>query len=102
MTALLEGGIIDEDGLGNPIYGPPTEAPFLGEFRPLAGSEPPLANRDLVVTRFRVFLPASVAIKSSDKVVFRGDTYAVIGEPEPHNIGGRIHHYEVVVERTAG
>lgn len=101
IVGLKRGEIIDYDSRGNPIYGPDEEITFYGELRPLQGSET-VGGRDLVITRFRMFIPRAVGITAFDKITIDGQEYTVEGEPEPHNIGGRIHHFEAIVRRATG
>lgn len=90
------------DDFGNPVPGPSVETPFYGELRPLTGDERADGTRDLVKTRFKVYTPPSVDLTAYDSVRALGQDYSVVGEPEPHNVGGRVHHYEVLVERIVG
>ncbi|MGD7706344.1 hypothetical protein [Microlunatus sp. Y2014] len=101
LVGLQRGEQTGVDRYGNPIYGPDIEVPFYGELRPLVGDEN-LVNRELVITRFRMFIPRTVIFTAFDKVRYDGKDYQFVGHPEPHNIGGRIHHHEVVVERATG
>lgn len=80
-----------------------------GNTRPVYGDLVPLASElytdagQQIVTRYRVFLPVSAGlVVASDKVVVDGLKYGVKGDAEPHRLGGRLHHYEAVVERVQG
>lgn len=101
IEGFKPGEQIGTDPLGNPIFGPDEEITFYGELRPLQGSET-IAGRDAVTTRYRMFIPRTITITSFDKITINGTEYDVEGEPEPHSIGGRLHHYEVIVKRVAG
>ena len=105
VTGLIRGEMTGKDGHGNPIYGPDELVPMYGELRPLTGEEKGAGNnRDIVVTRFRVFLPPTGGdqLGAFDKLTVMGLDYNVVGVPEPHHISGRVHHYEVIVERVTG
>lgn len=102
IIGIGKGQEIGRDRYGNPIMGPDIEETLYGEFFPNESSEPTEANRDLVVTRFRVILPARAQLTAYDKLRILGQDYNLIGQPMPLVMNGRIHHYEVVVERTTG
>lgn len=100
IHALKQGGQIGTDDWGDPIYGPDVDDVFYGEIRPLQGDERVTAHSaEVITTRFQLFIPAKTDITAYDKVVVFGQEYQVKGQPEPHNIGGRIHHFEAIVER---
>lgn len=101
IDGLKRGEQTGTDSRGNPIYGPDEEVVFYGELRPLQGSET-VAGRDEVTSRFRLFIPRSITITAFDKITIDGRGYNVEGDPEPHNIAGRLHHHEVVVKRVDG
>lgn len=73
-----------------------------GDLVPLASEEYTDAGQQ-IVTRYRVFLPVSAGlVTATDEVVVDGIRYGVRGDAEPHRLVGRLHHYEVVVERVQG
>lgn len=73
-----------------------------GDLVPLASEEYTDAGQQ-IVTRYRVFLPASAGlVVGTDEIVVDGIRYGVKGDAEPHRLGGRLHHCEVVVERVQG
>ena len=88
--------------IGNEIVSPPKTVTFRGELRPLTGAETDNGTRDTVVTRFRLFFPRHVTLTATSTVAVAGTDYKIVGEPEPHSIGGRVHHYEVLLERITG
>lgn len=102
---ILRRGQVDTDAMGSPIYAN-TETPIKGELIPMQGDEFSAAQAQ-VITRFRVLLPASYgglglplasdAIKDPE-----GFKYEMKGKPEAHRLNGRLHHWEVVVERVTG
>ena len=102
IKALRRGPLLGKDAHGKPIYGPDIEQWFYGDLRPLSGEEIFNAGGTTVITRFRLFTPPMVTLDSTTKITAFGSTYAVVSEPEPHNIGGQLHHYEVLVERRTG
>jgi hypothetical protein len=90
------------DDYGAPIY-TTTSTDYRAEVRPL-GSAENVDGRDQVTTRYRVFLPASLAgtVNSTSAITWTGGTYQVDGDVERHKVGGRLHHLEAVVKRTTG
>lgn len=102
ITTLTKGDVIGYDAHGNPTYGPDVEGTIHGELRPLQGDEPATAFHDRVVTRYRLYAPPTATLTAYDSIRILGSRYGLIGQPEPHTIGGRLHHYEVIVERTTG
>lgn len=102
IVGLQRGAIIGYDDFGNPIYGPDVEVPFYGELRPLQGDELADGTRDFVTTRYRLYAPAGIDVTAYDKVRIGTLDYEVSGEAEPHNINGRPHHREVLVQRSTG
>ena len=102
---ILRRSEVGEDDLGIPIYGT-TETTVRGELVPLSGEESTAAQQQ-VVTRFRAFLPPSCgglgAPEPTDALKDpEGLKYEVKGQPEPHRLGGRVHHWELIVERITG
>ena len=96
------GELIGRDSRGNPIYSKPTTTTHYGEFRPLQGDED-YRTGETITQRFRVFLPATAGdTPGTASLAVMGKQYRLVGNAEPHNIGGRVHHYELVVERTTG
>jgi hypothetical protein len=101
VSATLEGGYI-EDEFHNEIPVPGETITFRAELRPLTGDEKDSAERDLIVTRFRLFYPRTIMLTALCTVNVNGQEYKIVGQPEPHSIGGRVHHYEVLLERITG
>ncbi|MBZ4498034.1 hypothetical protein [Dermacoccus sp. Tok2021] len=103
VTTKVPGGPSGEyDDFGNEIVSPPKTVAFRGELRPLSGAETDNGARDMVITRFRLFYPRRIAFTATSTVLVSGLEYKVVGEPEPHSIGGRLHHHEVLLERVTG
>lgn len=102
ITVSVPGEMIGRDSRGNPIYADPVVTTYYGEFRPLQGDEV-YQRSQTTFTRFRVYLPAeATGIPHTATVTVMGHEYELVGEPEPHNIGGRLHHHEIVVQRRTG
>lgn len=102
---ILRREVVGEDELGDPVYGT-TETVVHGELVPLGGEESTAAQQQ-VVTRFRAFLPPTYGglgvPKPTDALKDpEGQKYEVKGQPEPHRLGGRVHHWELIVERVTG
>lgn len=90
------------DQLGNPIY-EDVETLFPAEVRPLDSSETVNAASQ-VQTRYRVFLlPAALGLLTSGgAITWRGKSYEIEGDVEPHTLRGRVHHVELIARRTSG
>ena len=102
IAVTVPGEIIGKDPRGNPIYSDPVVTTHYGEFRPLQGDEDYRTGEN-ITQRFRVFLPPSAGeTPGTSSLEILGHAYQLVGNTEPHNIGGRVHHYEVVVERVTG
>ena len=101
MKATLEGGFI-EDEYHNEIPVPGEVITFRGELRPLTGDERDTGERDVIITRFHLFYPRTVTLTALCTVNVNGIEYKIAGQPEPHSIGGRVHHYEALLERITG
>lgn len=92
---------IGVDEYYTPIYDD-VETIVPAEVRPLTSEETP-GTTTLVKTRYRVFLPTSATeLTSIDAMTWRGQTFEVVGDYEPHVVNGRLHHIEVVVQRRGG
>lgn len=70
------------------------------EVRPIDSDEAPDRSAP-TVTRLRMFLPARADVTASDRIRWRGASYAVQGDVERHEIGGRVHHQEAIVARSS-
>lgn len=94
--------LLGTDDWGDPIYGSDVDDVFYGEVRPLQGDEKVTAHSTgVITTRFKLFIPATTDITAYDKVVIFGQDFQVKGQPEPHNVSGRIHRFEAIVERIS-
>lgn len=97
-VAVLRREQIGKDEYGTPIYGD-VEIASPAEVRPLTSDEA-TDTTGIVTTRYRVFLPPSAdELTSVDALTWRGQKYEVMGDYEPHLVGGRLHHIEVIVRR---
>lgn len=101
VTVLTRVAGADYDAHGNVIYHD-VETPERAEVRPLSTSEPFDPGRDVVITRYKVFLPPWAMVTSSTALRWRGSTYEVDGDVEPHTSHGRTHHLEAVIRRVSG
>jgi hypothetical protein len=89
--------VIGRDRYGNDVLQDP-EHTYAAEIRP-RGSQEPIEGP--FTTRYRVFLPASADdVTPADAVRWRGATLKLQGDVEPHTFGGRLHHFEVIAQRT--
>ena len=80
-----------------------------GQTRTVWGDLTPLKSEEYtdtgqqVVTRYRVHLSVGAApIRATDAIVVDGLKYGIKGDPEPHRLRGRLHHFEAIVERVQG
>lgn len=97
------------DEAGNPIYDDygndqyvDVEVAYPAEVRPL-GSAETVGGRQTVESRYRVFLPPTATdVTATDALGWRDATLELQGDVEPHTIGGRVHHYEVIAARITG
>lgn len=88
------------DDLNNPVY-EDILMPVRGEVRPMLSTEG-VAQEGQVVSRYRVFLgPNHADIDPSDGIRWRGRTFEVEGDVEPHMHHGRVHHVEFTMKRVS-
>lgn len=98
---VLRRVLVGYDAHGNPRY-QDQEHPYRAEVRPLSTKDSSDPASSTVITRFRVFLPASASgLVGTDALTWRGASYEIEGTVEPHTINGRLHHYEVLVKRAS-
>jgi hypothetical protein len=90
------------DDYGNPVYSD-VETVFPAEVRPLESSET-VAGRTQVQTWFRMFLPVAAldSLSSGGAIGWRGKSYEIEGDVEPHSLRGRVHHVELIAKRVSG
>jgi Phage head-tail joining protein len=69
------------------------------EIQPIKAGEA-VVNEQRTITRWRVFLPASSNLVSTDRVSWAGATYEVDGEVEQWTRRRRLHHLEAVLQRV--
>jgi len=89
------------DDYGNPFYADVESDPIPAELHPLGSEEALSADRTVVITRFRVVVGPKVTISPSSAIRWRGTTYEVNGDIEPHTAGGRLRHHEFTIRRAA-
>lgn len=94
------------DAYGNPAadWDDPTETAVDGvAVAPRVDTEDRSAGRQGVIVGLTLYLPAGAAIAATDRVVVRGDTYEVDGEPgdwrSPYSTAKGV---EVAVRRVVG
>lgn len=86
---------------GEPVYTDVTSGPIPAEVRPLGSAETVDAGANVVTTRYRVFVGPDTVLDATSAVTWRGGSYEVEGDLEPHVLGGRVHHHELIVKRSA-
>jgi hypothetical protein len=92
------------DGHGNPTvdWGSETTAIVPAVVSPSSSSEN-LTREDVVITRWRIFLPATVVMTAKDRVQWRGYTFEVDGDVELHiDRRARPHHLEAMLVAVLG
>lgn len=97
VTLAIGGG---RDTRGNPI--PYVDhGPYRAEVQPLNSAESVAAGVPPLSTYYRLVLePAGQILTSTSRVKWRGRTFAVDGDVEPHTVRGRLHHLEVTLRGT--
>lgn len=93
------------DAHGNPTYtwAPSASVSALG-VAPRQGEEDNAGGREAVIVGLTVYLPAGTQIAAVDRMVVRGETYQVVGEPgvwtNPYT--GITRGVQVALERVEG
>lgn len=59
-------------------------------------------DREYTATRMRLYAPSTTDIRAADRVVWRGATYEVDGEPQRWYDGGQLDYVLAVIKRMAG
>ncbi|MFG2001687.1 head-tail adaptor protein [Spirillospora sp. NPDC048911] len=79
-----------------------TETAVSGCFwQPVSSSEQQIAA-DTVDVVARLFMPAAVDVRATDRIRFEGRTYAVEGRPALHHTPAGPHHYELELRDVEG
>lgn len=94
---LQIGGGRDEND--DPI--PATNVPIRAVVIPISGDTQAMRGRDTSLTTYRLVV-SDKRIEQVTKVVWRTQTYTLEGLPMPYRVGGRHHHYEVLMSRGQG
>ena len=94
---LQIGGGRDEND--DPI--PATNVPIRAAVIPISGTEQAQRGRSTSLTTYRLVV-ADARIEQVTTVVWRTKTYTLEGLPMPYRVGGRHHHYEVLMSRGQG
>ena len=88
---VLRRVVVGTDSYGNDVTEDAVTV-YPAEVRPMSSQEP---INGPVTTRYRIFLPASATdVTAADAVRWRGRTLEL--RVQPHSIGGRLHHHEVI------
>lgn len=70
--------------------------------QPVAATEATV-DREYTATHLNLFAPPGTDLLATDRVVWRGVTYEIDGEPATwYDLGGRADHLEAVLKRMAG
>jgi len=101
---VLRAPLVD-DGYGNqvPDWSNPSRTEVTGcRLQPERAADYVL-DREAVTTRWRLFAPASIDLRSTDRVEHNGVVYEVDGSPERWpSPTKRLAHVEVLLRRTEG
>lgn len=94
--------LVGYDDYGNDLY-EDVATTWPAEVQPLSSSEIVDAGSQ-VHSRYRAILPAKALdiLTSGSAVTWRGKSYEVEGDIEPHTIRGRVHHVEFIAHRVTG
>ena len=94
---LQIGGGTDENG--DPI--PAQDVPIRASVIPISGTEQAQRGRSTTLTTYRLVV-TDPRIEQVTTVVWRTKTYTLEGLPMPYRVGGRHHHYEVLMSLGQG
>lgn len=88
---------------GDPLPGTGSEVDVEGcSVQPRTSNEATDA-RDTVISGLIAYVPASADIRATDRIIWRGDTYAVDGDPGCwDDLTGTPDHLEVPLRRVTG
>lgn len=83
VTVLAAGEVADPySGETSADWSNPTETEVTDvAVEPRPSSEPTQDARNAVVSGFTLYMPAGAAITAQNRVIVRGDTYDVLGDP---------------------
>lgn len=86
VTLIRRGAPTGNDRYGKPVYGASTEVAIAGcMVEPLASDEPDEVDRQPVLTRANVYVPATARADLAgapwDSARIRGDVFEIVGRP---------------------
>ena len=92
VTLIRRGEPTGTDAYNQPTYGPPTEVAIdLAFVEPAGSDEPDEADRQPVLTRANVYVPASARAQLGtapfDGVRIRGEVFEIVGQPADWSSG---------------
>lgn len=93
----------ERDGNGDPLPGTGSRVDVDGcSVQPRQSTEA-TDLRNTVITGLIAFVPAGADIRATDRIEWRGETYAVDGDPADwRDLGGVQDHIEVALRRVTG
>lgn len=59
-------------------------------------------DRDTRISRYIITVLPDAPVNALSRVVWRGRSFEVIGEPREFSTSGNIHHYEVTIQEILG
>ena len=92
VTLRIGGGRDEND---DPI--PAQDVPII----PISGTEQAQRGRSTTLTTYRLVV-TDARIEQVTTVIWRTKTYTLEGLPMPYRVGGRHHHYEVLMSLGQG
>ncbi|WP_338892543.1 hypothetical protein [Rhodococcus sovatensis] len=96
VTLKIGGGMDEND---DPI--PAQNLPVRAEVIPISGDEQAARGRMMTSVEYRL-LVADKRIETVTQATWRGLVYTFQGKVMAYRIGGRVHHYEVVMRTGTG
>ncbi|MBD0862729.1 hypothetical protein IA539_16170 [Gordonia sp. zg691] len=96
ITVKIGGG---RDENNDPI--PATDVPIRASVIPISGDQQTQRGRSSTLTTYRLVV-TDPRIEQVTTVIWRAKTYTLEGLPMPYRVGGRHHHYEVLMSLGQG
>lgn len=95
---LRKRAITEDDGYGNlrRDWAHTEDVEYPAEVQPLSAAED-VSDQDRLETRWRLWLYPKADLVPTDRVVWDGQTYEVIGDIEVWKQKGRVHHKKVIL-----
>lgn len=98
VLTMAEG---EPDRYGSPLLEEASRKTYRAEVRDVKTTDV-TDSRDTTTTDRMLMLAKSAVISRTSLVIWNGDTYSVVGEPEVKRRGPAAHHIEAVIRRVEG